>query len=61
MSKIPKFKSEEEEVKFWDEHELTEFLDEFKEVKEPLFVKPIAGAKPWPGHPWKKQSNKPLT
>ncbi|MDF9407780.1 BrnA antitoxin family protein [Pelotomaculum isophthalicicum JI] len=30
--KIPHFKSEEEEVRFWDEHSLDEFENELKEV-----------------------------
>ena len=32
-SKIPKFRSEAEEARFWDTHDTTEFLDEFKPVK----------------------------
>ena len=39
-SKIPKFKSEEEEARFWDTHDTTEFLDELKEVRNVKFVKP---------------------
>lgn len=31
--KIPEFKSEEEEVKFWDNHDSTEYLDEFETVE----------------------------
>ncbi len=31
--KIPSFKSEEEEIKFWDEHSLSEFDDDLEEVK----------------------------
>ena len=33
MAKIPHFKSEKEEVAFWDKHSATEFLNELKEVK----------------------------
>ena len=29
-SKIPQFRSEAEEARFWDTHDTTEFLDEFK-------------------------------
>jgi predicted phosphatase len=31
-SKIPHFKSEEDEVRFWDKHSLDEFDDELEEV-----------------------------
>ena len=37
--KIPKFKSLEEERKFWDTHSVTDFLDELKPVKIE-FVRP---------------------
>ncbi len=30
--RIPRFKSEEEEVEFWDKHSLDEFDDELEEV-----------------------------
>ena len=33
MAKIPHFKTEKEEVAFWDKHSATEFLDELEEVK----------------------------
>lgn len=39
-SKIPKFKSFEEEAKFWDTHDTTELLDELSEVKNVKFPKP---------------------
>ncbi len=32
-SKIPRFKSLEEEAEFWDTHDTTEFEDEFVEVR----------------------------
>ena len=32
-SKIPEFKSKEEEAAFWDTHDFTEFLDETRPVK----------------------------
>ena len=32
-SRIPRFKSLEEEAQFWDTHSTTEFEDEFTEVK----------------------------
>ena len=32
-SRIPKFSSIEEEAKFWDMHDSTEFEDEFKPVQ----------------------------
>lgn len=32
-SKVPDFKSYEEEANFWDTHDFTEFLDEMKPVK----------------------------
>jgi hypothetical protein len=33
QSRIPVFKSYEEEAEFWDTHSVTEFLDELKPVK----------------------------
>ncbi|MDQ7823855.1 MAG: CopG family antitoxin [Candidatus Eremiobacteraeota bacterium] len=40
MAKIPKFKSEEEEVKFWDEHTLDEFAEDLEPAEDVEFVKP---------------------
>lgn len=40
MGKIPKFKSDQEAVQFWDTHSLTEFKDDLELVKEKVFVKP---------------------
>ncbi|MBC8358718.1 MAG: BrnA antitoxin family protein [Candidatus Omnitrophota bacterium] len=37
---IPKFRSEEEEAKFWDRHSVTEFMHELKVVKNVGFPKP---------------------
>jgi predicted DNA binding CopG/RHH family protein len=33
LSKIPDFRSREEEAEFWDTHDFTEFLDETRPVK----------------------------
>lgn len=33
LSAIPKFKNEDEEIKFWDSHSVLDFPDVFKEVK----------------------------
>lgn len=38
--KLPRFKSIEEEAEFWDTHSFADYIDEFEEVKEPIFVKP---------------------
>ena len=43
--KTPKFKNEEEEAKFWDTHDGTDFLDDFEEVKAE-FPKPRKRAVP---------------
>lgn len=32
MAKIPEFKSEEEEIEFWDTHSLADYLGETEEV-----------------------------
>ncbi len=40
MSKIPKFKTEAEEARFWDTHDTTKFLDECTEVKNIKFPVP---------------------
>ena len=37
---IPKFKSEQEEVRFWKTHSITEFEDDLVEVKNMRFRKP---------------------
>lgn len=37
--KIPKFATEEEEVKFWDNHSLDEFNEELKLAEDVKFVK----------------------
>ena len=37
--KIPKFKNLEEMVKFWDNHDITDFENQLIEVKEPIFEK----------------------
>ena len=41
-SKIPKFKSIEEEANFWDTHDTTEFLDEFEVAHDLVFIRPEA-------------------
>lgn len=37
---IPKFKSEREEAKFWENHSITEFEDDLVEIKYVRFPKP---------------------
>lgn len=32
MAKIPKFKTEEEEIEFWDTHSLADYIDDTEEV-----------------------------
>lgn len=39
-SRIPTFRSVQEEAEFWDTHDTTEFEDEFKEVKV-RFARPL--------------------
>jgi len=38
--KVPKFKNLKEEREFWDTHESTDYFEEFKEVKDVVFVRP---------------------
>ena len=38
--KVPKFKNVKEERKFWDTHESTDYLDEFEDTKDVVFVRP---------------------
>ncbi len=38
--KLPKFKSEEDEARFWDTHSPLDYPDEFVEVKEPFKFAP---------------------
>lgn len=40
MKKIPKFKSEEEEARFWDTHSPLDYPDKFTDVKEPFKFAP---------------------
>jgi len=39
-NKLPKFKSEEEEAKFWDNNSPLEYKEEFAEVEEPFEFSP---------------------
>ena len=41
MKKIPKFKNEEAERKFWSEHDSTEYVD-WSKAKRAVFPKPEA-------------------
>ncbi|MBU1147629.1 MAG: BrnA antitoxin family protein [Candidatus Omnitrophica bacterium] len=38
--KLPKFKSEEEEARFWATHSPLDYPDEFTDVEEPLEISP---------------------
>lgn len=38
--KLPRFKSEEEEARFWDTHSPLDYPGEFTKVKEPLKFSP---------------------
>ena len=38
--KVPKFKNVKEERVFWDSRESTDYLDDFKETKDVVFVRP---------------------
>lgn len=40
MKKIPKFKTEAEEAKFWDTHDSTQFLNQMREVSNVKFPRP---------------------
>ena len=45
---IPKFRTEEEEARFWDTHSPLDYPGEFSEVKEPFkfapeLIKKVAG------------------
>ncbi len=40
MKKLPKFKTEEEEARFWDTHSPLDYPGEFTEVKEPFKIAP---------------------
>ena len=41
-SRIPRFKSLEEEARFWETHSTIEFEDEFVEVKRVKVARPLA-------------------
>jgi len=38
--KVPKFKNVREEREFWDSHDSSDYLDDFKETKDVVFVRP---------------------
>jgi len=38
--KVPKFKNLKEERKFWATHESTDYLDDFEDTKDVVFVRP---------------------
>ena len=38
--KTPKFKNIKEERKFWETHDSTDYLDDFEESKDVVFVRP---------------------
>ncbi len=38
--KVPKFKTLKEEREFWDTHDSTDYLDDFKTTKNVVFVRP---------------------
>jgi predicted DNA binding CopG/RHH family protein len=40
IKRIPKFKSAEEEAKFWDTHDTMDYPDEFVDVEEPIEISP---------------------
>ncbi len=40
---LTKFRSEHDEAKFWDSHDTTEYLDEFEDDVETIFVRPESG------------------
>ena len=40
MKKLPKFKTEEEEARFWDTHSPLDYPGEFSEVKDPFEFAP---------------------
>ena len=38
--KVPTFRDLQEEREFWDTHESTDYLDDFEEAKDIVFVRP---------------------
>ena len=38
--KVPKFKNLKDERKFWDSHDSTDYLEDFEEIKDVVFVRP---------------------
>ena len=41
--RIPSFRSEKEEAKFWDTHDSTDFRSDLEEDQETVFVRPEIG------------------
>ena len=41
--RLPTFRSERHEAKFWDTHDSTEYLDELEDDSQTVFVRPESG------------------
>lgn len=51
--KLPKFKSEQDEARFWDSHDSTDFLDEFQDDPNLVFVRPESAVIELSGDTWR--------
>lgn len=52
--KIPRFRSEQEERHFWDTHDSTDYLDEFEDDFDTIFVRPENGIVELSGPTWRQ-------
>jgi hypothetical protein len=52
--KVPRFQSEQEEREFWDTHDSTDYLNEFKDDDETIFVRPENGVVELSGTTWRR-------
>ncbi len=41
--RLPTFRSERHEARFWDTHDSTDYLDQFEDDLETVFVRPESG------------------
>lgn len=52
--KLPKFKSEAQEAKFWDSHDSTDYTDELEDDPQTVFIRPEAGMIELRGELWER-------
>ena len=52
IKKVPEFRDESEEARFWDSHDATDFLSELEDDRSTVFVRPEAEVVTLGGEAW---------